>query len=274
MEKRMLSPEEVCSYVEEVGVKKANNKAIQTLTLGFLAGIFIALGGFAAAVASHGISDPGIQKLVAGTVFPIGLIFVLVCGAELFTGNSLLSVAWAEKRISTGKLLKNWILVWIGNLAGAVVTALLIYFAGLLSTGTVGGYIIKVAATKTTINFGQGIASGILCNIIVCLSVWGAYAAKDVVGKVFMCFFPIMAFIISGFEHCVANMYYITIGMLAKLNPAFIEASHVSADRIEKINLGGMFQNLIPVTIGNVIGGALCIGLVYWFVYKKCKTEK
>lgn len=274
MEKKMLSPEEVCSYVEEVGIKKANNKVIQTLTLGFLAGIFIALGGFAAAVASHGISDPGLQKLVAGTVFPVGLIFVLVCGAELFTGNSLLSVAWAEKRISTGQVLKNWTLVWIGNFIGAIFTALLIYFAGLLSTGTVGGYVIKVAATKATIGFGQGVASGILCNIVVCLSVWGAYAAKDVIGKVFMCFFPIMAFIISGFEHCVANMYYLTIGMLAKLNPAFIEASHVSADKIDKLNIGGMLKNLIPVTIGNIIGGAICIGLVYWFIYKKCKREK
>lgn len=272
MDKKMLSPEEVCRYVEEVGIKKANNKPMQTLLLGILAGMFIALGAYASTVASHGITDPGIQKFVAGIVFPVGLIMVLICGSELFTGNSLLSIAWAQKKISIGQMLRNWGIVWIGNFIGAFLIAALIFASGLLSTGTVGGYAVKVAATKASIGFGPAIASGILCNIIVCLSVWGTYAAKDVTGKVLMGFFPIFAFIIAGFEHCVANMYYFSIGLLAKTNPMFIETSHVAIEKLDNLSVVGIFNNLIPVTIGNVIGGAFCIGIIYWIIY--IKTNK
>ncbi|MDU1413887.1 MAG: formate/nitrite transporter family protein [Clostridium sp.] len=272
MDKKMLSPEEVCRYVEEVGIKKANNKPMQTLLLGILAGMFIALGAYASTVASHGITDPGIQKFVAGIVFPVGLIMVLICGSELFTGNSLLSIAWAQKKISTGQMLRNWFIVWIGNFIGAFLIAALIFASGLLSTGTVGGYAVKVAATKASIGFGPAIASGILCNIIVCLSVWGTYAAKDVTGKVLMGFFPIFAFIIAGFEHCVANMYYFSIGLLAKTRPMFVETSHVAIEKLDNLSVVGIFNNLIPVTIGNVIGGAFCIGIIYWIIY--IKTNK
>ena len=272
MDKKMLSPEEVCRYVEEVGIKKANNKPMQTLLLGILAGMFIALGAYASTVASHGITDPGIQKFVAGIVFPVGLIMVLICGSELFTGNSLLSIAWAQKKISTGQMLRNWFIVWIGNFIGAFLIAALIFASGLLSTGTVGGYAVKVAATKASIGFGPAIASGILCNIIVCLSVWGTYAAKDVTGKVLMGFFPIFAFIIAGFEHCVANMYYFSIGLLAKTSPMFVETSHVAIEKLDNLSVVGIFNNLIPVTIGNVIGGAFCIGIIYWIIY--IKTNK
>ncbi len=274
MSKMMLSPDEITTYVEEVGYKKVTNKGVQTLFLGICAGIFIALGAYAASVASHGINDPGLQKFVAGIVFPVGLILVLICGAELFSGNSLLSVAWAEKRITTGQMFKNWAIVWVGNFIGAAFVALLVSASGLLSTGTVGGYAVKVAATKASIGFGPALASGILCNIIVCSSVWGAYAAKDVTGKLFMVFFPILTFIIAGFEHCVANMYYLSIGLLAKTNPAFVEASHISAEKIDNLNLGGVLSNLVPVTIGNVIGGAVIVGLTYWFIFRKCNAKK
>ncbi|MEG1255479.1 formate/nitrite transporter family protein [Clostridium sp.] len=274
MDKKMLSPDEITTYVEQVGVKKANNKSIQTLVLGILAGVFIALGAYTSSVASHGIGDPGLQKFVAGIVFPVGLILVLICGAELFTGNSLLSIAWAQKKITTGQMFKNWGLVWVGNFIGSAFVAVLVFESGLLSTGTVGGYAIKVAATKANIGFGPALASGILCNIIVCLSVWGTYASKDVTGKIFMGFFPVFAFVIGGFEHCVANMYYFTIGLLAKTNPAFVEASHISAEKLDNLNIGRIFSELLPVTIGNIIGGALCIGLVYWFIYRKCNEKK
>ncbi|MEG0307733.1 MAG: formate/nitrite transporter family protein [Clostridium sp.] len=273
MDKKMLSPEEITTYAEEVGVKKVSNRWMQTLILGILAGMFIALGGYAAAVASHGIADPGIQKAIAGTVFPVGLILVLICGAELFTGNSLLSVAWAQKRITTKQVVKNWSLVWIGNFIGAIFIAILVFYSGLLSTGTVGGYVIKVAANKASLGFGQALASGVLCNIIVCLGVWGSYAAKDVSGKILMSFFPIFAFVISGAEHCVANMYYFTIGLLAKMNPQFVEISHVSSEKIDNLNLVGIFGNIVPVTIGNIIGGSICVGLVYWFIYKKTNVK-
>ncbi len=273
MDKKMLSPDEITNYVEQVGVKKANNKCVQTLFLGILAGAFIALGAYASSVASHGISDPGLQKFVAGIVFPVGLILVLICGAELFTGNSLLSVAWAEKKITTGQMFKNWALVWIGNFIGAAFVAILVFESGLLATGNVGGYAVKVAAAKSSMGFVPAIASGILCNVIVCVCVWGSYAAKDVTGKIFMGFFPIFAFVIAGFEHCVANMYYFSIGLLAKTNSAFVEASHVAVEKLDNLTIVGIFNNLIPVTIGNIIGGAVCIGLVYWFIYRKCNKK-
>lgn len=276
MSKNMLSPLEVTEYVEEVGVKKAKNKSIQTLFLGILAGAYIALGAFGSAVASHSVTNFGLQKTVAGLVFPVGLLLVLICGAELFTGNCLLSVAVAQKRISIKDMAKNLLIVFIGNFIGTVLIALLVYGAGLLdfNSGAVGGYAIKVATGKVNLTITQALFSGILCNIIVCLAVWGSYTAKDVSGKVLMGFIPIFVFIISGFEHCVANMYYLTIGLLAKGNPVYVEASHQTAEKLANLNVIGVIHNLIPVTIGNIIGGSILIGLTYWFIYKKSEKNK
>ncbi|WP_010293685.1 formate/nitrite transporter family protein [Clostridium senegalense] len=276
MSKNMLSPLEVTEYVEEVGVKKAKNKSIQTLFLGILAGAYIALGAFGSAVASHSVTNFGLQKTVAGLVFPVGLLLVLICGAELFTGNCLLSVAVAQKRISIKDMAKNLLIVFIGNFIGTVLIALLVYGAGLLdfNSGAVGGYAIKVATGKVNLTITQALFSGILCNIIVCLAVWGSYTAKDISGKVLMGFIPIFVFIISGFEHCVANMYYLTIGLLAKGNPVYVEASHQTAEKLANLNVIGVIHNLIPVTIGNIIGGSILIGLTYWFIYKKSEKNK
>ncbi|GAA0127054.1 formate/nitrite transporter family protein [Clostridium sp. CTA-19] len=276
MSKNMLSPLEVTEYVEEVGVKKAKNKSIQTLFLGILAGAYIALGAFGSAVASHSVTNFGLQKTVAGLVFPVGLLLVLICGAELFTGNCLLSVAVAQKRISIKDMAKNLLIVFIGNFIGTVLIALLVYGAGLLdfNSGAVGGYAIKVATGKVNLTVSQALFSGILCNIIVCLAVWGSYTAKDISGKVLMGFIPIFVFIISGFEHCVANMYYLTIGLLAKGNPVYVEASHQTAEKLANLNVMGIIHNLIPVTIGNIIGGSVLIGLTYWFIYKKSEKNK
>lgn len=274
MDKKMLTPAEITDYVEEVGIKKANNKSMQTLLLATLAGIFIALGAYGSSMASHSVTNVGLQKTVAGVVFPVGLLFVLICGAELFTGNALLSIAFAEKKITLGQMLKNWTLVFIGNFIGCIIIALLVFNAGLLSTGTLGGYAIKVAATKASLPFGQALASGILCNIIVCFCVWGSYAAKDVAGKVLMGFIPIFVFVISGYEHVVANMYYFSIGLLAKSNEAFVELSHVAPEKLSHLTVGGIFNNIIPVTIGNIIGGAVFVGLAYWAIYKYIPSKK
>lgn len=274
MESKMLTPAEITKYAEEVGVKKATNKFSQTLLLAILAGIFIALGAFGAAVASHSITNVGLQKFIAGIVFPVGLMMVLICGGELFTGNSLLIIPWASKKISTKELMKNWTIVFIGNFIGAVIVATLIYFSGLLEIGTVGGYAVKVATNKANLSFTRALTSGILCNIIVSLAVWGSYAAKDVTGKIFMGFFPIFAFVISGFEHCVANMYYFSIGLFAKLNPVFVEGSHMAAEKLGNLNTIGLINNLIPVTIGNIIGGAFIVGMTYWYIYIKNSPNK
>ncbi|MBZ9685267.1 formate/nitrite transporter family protein [Clostridium estertheticum] len=275
MEKPMLSPKEICNYVEAMGIKKANNKFEQTFILGILAGAFIAIGGFAAAMASHSIENVGVAKLVSGIVFPVGLMLVLICGAELFTGNCLLTVAYAQKKITLKKMLKNWTIVYFANFLGAFIIVVLIYYSGLLSTngGKLGGYVIKVAANKCALTFTQAFTSGILCNIVVSLAVWGSYAAKDVVGKVFISFFPIMAFVIAGFEHCVANMYYLLLGVFAKTNPNYIELSHQTAEKIGNINFIHVVQNLIPSTLGNIVGGGIFVGIAYWLVYMKATPK-
>lgn len=272
-EKRFLTPKEICDFTEEVGINKANNKAINTLLLSILAGIFISIGAFSATVASHGIKNYGLSKLVSGIVFPVGLMLVLVCGAELFTGNNLLSVAYAEKKITFTKLMRNWVLVYIGNFIGAFIFALLIYYSGAIKTneGLVALAALKTASAKEGLNITEAFLSGILCNIVVCASVWGSFAARDVVSKIFMAFFPIMAFVISGFEHCVANMYYLTIAQLIKKNAKFVDFSKISSEKLELINMGNLFKNLSAVTLGNIIGGAIFIGIFYWIIFKKKK---
>jgi len=275
MEKQMLTPKEICNYVESMGIQKANNKFIQTLVLGILAGAFIAIGGFSASVASHSIENVGVAKLVAGIVFPVGLMLVIICGAELFTGDCLLTVACAQKKITLKKMLESWTIVYFANFVGAFIIVVLIYYSGLLSTngGKLGGYAIKTATYKCGLTFTQTFTSGILCNFLVSLAVWGSYAAKDVVGKVFISFFPIMAFVIAGFEHCVANMYYLLLGLFAKFNPDYVEMSHQTAEKVASINFTHIFQNLIPATLGNIVGGGIFVGIAYWVVYKRANSK-
>jgi formate transporter len=270
MEGKLLTPAEIYAETIYVGVKKGKNHSLQTLILGILAGVFVSFGAYASSMASHSIENPGIAKLVAGVVFPVGLMLVLICGGELFTGNTLMSVAFMEKKITLKQMVKNWTIVYFANFIGAVFIAFLIFTTGLLDTnsGKLGGYAIKIAANKANLNFTQAFVSGILCNIIVCLSVWGSYAAKDVAGKVLMAFFPILAFVIMGFEHSVANMYYFSIGLMSKMNPSYVEASHVTADKLSKLDLAHVIGNLVPVTLGNIIGGAVFVGIAYWGVYR------
>ncbi len=276
MDKQMLSPKEICTYVESIGVQKANNKFIQTLILGVLAGAFVAIGGFSAATASHSIENIGVAKLASSVVFPVGLMFVLICGAELFTGNCLLTIAYAEKKITLKKMLRNWTIVYFANFLGALIIVVLIYYSGLLSTngGKLGGYAIKVAAYKSGLTFTEVFTSGILCNLVVSLAVWGSYAAKDVIGKVVISFFPIMAFVIAGFEHSVANMYYLLLGLFAKTNPLYVEMSHQTAEKVANINFIHVVQNLIPATLGNIVGGGVFVGIAYWLVYKKTASKE
>lgn len=276
MEKRMLTSAEIFEETVYVGVKKGKSHPLQTAVLGLLAGAFIALGAYGAATASHSIENVGIQKLVAGLVFPVGLMLVLICGAELFTGNTLLVVAFAEKKISFKQLIKNWTIVYFTNMLGALTVAFLIFNTGLLDTnsGLLGGYALKVASFKGGLSFTKALASGILCNFLVCLSVWGTYAAKDIAGKVLMAFFPVMVFVITGFEHSVANMYYFSIALFAKLNPAYAEAGHITAEKLAKIDAFHIINNLIPVTIGNIIGGGVFVGLAYWVVYRYAANLK
>lgn len=250
-------PSNTTDTVEEtiyIGEKKAaKTNGYQTLIAGILAGTFIALGSFAAATASHAMTNPGLARFTAGAIFPVGLILIIICGGELFTGNTLLILAFIEKKITLTQMLRNWSIVYVGNFIGAIIIAALIMGSGLLSSpaSLLPDYLYHLAEKKTALNPLQGFTSGILCNLLVCLAVWGSYTAKDVIGKVVMIWFPVMTFIVSGFEHSVANMYYFTIAAL--LGP---------------LSLTQILSNLIPVTLGNIVGGAFFVGLAYWAGYK------
>jgi len=271
MEKRMLTPAEICDACIGAGVSKTNLSSLQMILLGILAGAYIAFGGFVSTLASHGIENYGLSRFVTGAIFPVGLILVVICGAELFTGNNLITVALLDKKTTLGKMLRNWALVYTGNFIGSVLVAFLVYHSGILSfnAAKVGAATIKIAATKGGLTFANGIASGILCNILVCLAVWGAFAAKDIISKVFIIWFPIMAFVTAGFEHSIANMYYFAMGIFARSNDAFVQASGLAAEKLANVSWSAAFlNNIIPVTIGNVIGGAVFVASVYWCVYK------
>ncbi|WP_027624842.1 formate/nitrite transporter family protein [Clostridium lundense] len=275
MEKGMLKPNELCDVGINAAIGKAKLTSTQVILLGILAGAFIALGGFSSTVASHAISNFSLSKFVAGAVFPVGLMLVIICGAELFTGNCLMITGVLDKKLKTNDMIKNWILVYFSNFLGAMLIVLLLYFSGSigLNSGKLGGAVIKTAYAKCTLTASKAFCSGILCNIIVCLAVWGSYAAKDVVGKISIIWFPIMAFVVAGFEHSVANMYFLFIGLFSKTNSIFSKASMLSYEELSKINMSNILHNLTWVTLGNIVGGALFVGAAYWMVYRKNTTN-
>lgn len=268
MESNMLKPNEICNAAVGAGCSKASLKTYQQAVLGILAGAFIACGGVVSAVASHSITNVGVAKFVGGAVFPVGLMLVVICGAELFTGNCLMVVPLAGKEITFKPMIKNWIVVYIFNFIGSVLVAFLVFESGTfgMSSGKLGGTVIKVASTKASLSFGTAFCSGIMCNFLVCLAVWGAYAAKDMISKILIIWFPIMTFVTCGFEHSVANMYFLTAGLFAKSNASFVAASGISQDKI--VSAAGIVHNLIPVTLGNIVGGSVFVGLAYFVVYK------
>lgn len=251
----VVPPARMARLVEDVGVRKVQLPFVSTLTLGILAGAFIAFGSMFFTVTITG-SELGFgpTRLLGGLAFSLGLILVIIGGAELFTGNSLVVMAWASRRITTAALLRNWGLVYVGNLIGAVATAVLVHLSGVLSLGdgAVGITADMIANAKTSLDPGQAFVRGILCNILVCLAVWMCFAARSVPGKAVAIVFPITAFVALGFEHSIANMYLIPIGML-----------HQSG----AIDVGVLLANLLPVTAGNIVGGGVLVALVYWLVY-------
>ena len=234
------------------------------------AGMFIAFGGFAGQTISHSIENVGLAKFATGAVFPVGLMLVVIAGAELFTGNNLIIIGYMDGKITLSQLLRNWVIVYLGNFVGSIFLAFMVSQSGLFSVsgGLLGATVIKAAIGKASLPFGQAIVRGILCNIIVVLAVWMAIAAKDIASKILAIWFPIMLFVMSGFEHSIANMYFIPAGIFAKSNSAYVEAGNITAESLSKLNVGGLLSNLIPVTIGNIIGGAIIIGLGYWYIYR------
>ena len=271
-----LSPGEILAKASAVYEKKAGQNIKKTLVLSFIAGVFIALGAVASTLASFNfLADPnkiGLGKLIQGLTFTPGLIFVLLAGGELFTGNNLMAIAFFDKKISLKSLLKSWLIVYLGNFIGSLFVAFLIYKSGQwqMADNLLAARVILIANQKLNLTFSEGLILGIFCNFLVCLGVWMAFGAKDYVGKVVSAIFPVVAFVVSGFEHSVANMYYIPAGIFAKNIPAFVEKAGLTGEALSKLNLINMVtKNLIPVTLGNIIGGSILVGLVYFLAYNK-----
>ena len=265
---------------EMLGINRANLPFFPLFGLAVLAGAFIALGAMFATIVYTGTVSLsyGVARLLMGLAFCLGLILVVIGGSELFTGNNLLIIAWASRKVTTGALLRNWIIVYLGNFVGSLGTAGLVYLSGQynFSDGAVGEIALKIALSKSSLGFTQALALGILCNALVCLAVWMTYSARSTVDKILAIVFPITAFVAAGFEHSIANMYFIPYGLFIKaFDPAF-----AVAHKIDLTNLtwnAFLVNNLLPVTMGNIIGGAGLVAGMYWFIYlyraEKSKKE-
>ena len=268
-------PPQMATKAEEIGVKKANMDWLTMFALAVLAGAFIALGAIFATTVTAGAADKlpfGVTKLLGGLVFSLGLILVVVAGAELFTGNNLIVMAWADHRVSTWQVVRNWLIVYVGNFVGSIATAMLMFYSKqyTFGNGAMGLNVLNIAHSKTNLDFMQAIALGIMCNALVCLAVWLCFSARTTTDKILSIIFPITAFVAAGFEHSIANMYFIPMGLLVKAGaPAtFWETIGKTAADYPNLTWGNfLFANLLPVTIGNIIGGSVMVGLVYWFIY-------
>lgn len=252
---------------------KAQMSSLRLFGKAIMAGVMIGMGAAISSVAAHTISDVGVARLAAAVVFPVGLMMVILMGAELFTGDCLVAMSVFDGKQKIRDCVRILVLVYLGNFVGGTLTAWLMSLSGQLdySAGMLGAYTIKVAVGKVNLSFTQGVVSGILCNILVCAAVLMAMCAKDVTGKLLASFFTIMLFVTGGFEHCVANMYYITAGLIAVKNPVYAELAEntygFSAEKLATLNLSGYFvSNLLPVTIGNIIGGVLLVGAPVYYL--------
>lgn len=274
-----LMPPEMAERAEAVGIRKAQLDFMTTFSLAVLAGAFIALGAIFATTVIAGAGDKlsyGVTRLLAGLVFSLGLILVIVGGAELFTGNNLIVMAWASRRISTRSVLRNWLIVYLGNFAGAILTVGLSFISGqyLQGNGAVGLSALNTASAKVGLNFIQAVSLGVLCNTLVCLAVWLTYSARSTADRILAIIPPISAFVAAGYEHSVANMYFIPMGLAIKYfapQNFWLAIGKSAGDYASLTWERFLLNNLLPVTIGNIIGGAVLVGVVYWFVYLRKK---
>jgi formate transporter len=266
-----LLPAEMALKAEQIGVRKAQMPALTMFVLAILAGAFIAMGAlFATTVAAgtSGVLAYGVARLLVGLVFCVGLILVVVGGAELFTGNNLIVMAWAGRKVTTAALLRNWVIVYLGNMVGSLGTAVLVFLGRqyTFGGGAVGAAALTIANSKVHLGFVQAIALGILCNTLVCLAVWMSFSARSTIDRIAAIIFPISAFVAAGFEHSVANMYFIPIGLLIKTyDPTFAAGAQIDLSGLTWVSF--LYNNLLPVTIGNIIGGGVLVAAVYWFVF-------
>jgi len=282
-----LMPAAMAAKAEDLGVKKAALPALKMFALAILAGAFIGVGAIFATTVSAGsmaVKDAagaaafstalpyGVTRLLAGLAFTVGLILVVVGGSELFTGNNLIMMAFASKKVSLGGLLRNWGIVYLGNFVGSIVTAYIVFLGKQYSfgNGAIGLTALGIGEAKTSFTFIQAVALGIMCNVLVCMAVWMCYSARSTTDKILAIIPPIATFVAAGFEHSVANMYFIPVSLFIKNfgDASFFEKIGKTAADFPHLTWGNFFLgNLLPVTIGNIIGGAFMVGLIYWFIY-------
>jgi len=264
------TPKEIAARIESSGITKSTSDPLRVFALAILAGAFIAMGAVFFTIVTYdslGIAA-GLMRLIGGLAFCLGLILVVVAGAELFTGNNLIVMAYVDGKVTMKQLLHNWSIVYFGNFVGALGVMGLIYFSGQwdIGNGAVGAKVIAIANAKVNLTWMEAFTRGILCNILVCLAVWLCFAGRTVIDKVLAILFPITAFVAMGFEHSVANMYFISAGLMAKQQPEFLDLmSTMNVDNLTIMNF--LFNNLLPVTLGNIVGGSFFVGLFYWFIY-------
>ncbi|OGT70766.1 MAG: hypothetical protein A3I78_04510 [Gammaproteobacteria bacterium RIFCSPLOWO2_02_FULL_56_15] len=264
----------MAARVEKAGITKGNLDPLSTLVLALLAGAFISFGAALYTFVLHDATlTLGVSRLLGGLVFCLGLILVIIAGAELFTGNNLIVMAYVSRKVTGGQLLRNWVIVFIGNFLGALIIVLFIYLSGHLKTagGALALFAVKIAVAKVNLSFLEALTRGLLCNLLVCLAVWLCYSGRSVTDKILAILFPISAFVALGFEHSVANMYFIPTGLAVIHDPALLQAAmslSTQAVDVDSLTISSfLWSNLVPVTIGNMIGGVFFVGAVYWFVY-------
>lgn len=261
----------------EASVSKTQSPVWRLLLLGFAAGAFIALGAAGSSTAAHALDNPGLVRLITAVVFPVGLCMVVFLGTELFTGNALMVTAALEKKISWPALFRNWVIVYVGNFAGAIAVAACMAFFGQLDIGAseLAVYTAKVAASKSSLTWGNAFVLGIFCNMLVCVAIYVGNSSQDTAGKILGLYLPIFLFVVAGFEHCIANMYYIPAGIFAQMNPDYLVLIAEAGINTTVLNFGTFFvANLIPVTLGNIVGG-VSVGLFMYFSHgTRIKAKK
>ena len=263
------APKEIAAKVETVGVAKAHMATLPLVMLGLLAGAFIGLGGLLFIIVKSDASlSFAVSQLLGGFVFCLGLILVVIAGAELFTGNNLLAMAWADGQITTREVLRNWLWVCAANFVGTTGLALLVYLSGHthMNGGAIGTTVLKIALAKQNLAWHEAFFRGVLCNVLVCMAVWMAMAGRSVIDKVIAIVFPITAFVAAGFEHSIANMYVMQLALIIQyFEPA--AAGNALGVASNALSVAGMLGNLVPVIWGNLVGGSVFVGLVYHLIY-------
>ena len=259
----VFSPKEIAARVDSIGVAKARLPLLSMFMLSMMAGAFISLGAVYFVIVR---SDPtlgfALKQLLGGVCFSLGLFLVVIAGAELFTGNNLLAMAWADGKISTVEVLRNWTVVCLGNFVGALLLAILVYLADhpQMNHGAIAQEYLRIATAKFNLPFWTAFFRGVLCNLLVCMAVWMALAGRSVIDKAVAIIFPISAFVAAGFEHSIANMFLIPLAML-------LQGSNLVVEHGTTITWLGFFNNMFPVILGNILGGSVLVGLVYYIIY-------